>query len=398
MATKPVVYYNTPANTVTGNTINVDFSSTLTKDHESETPLTALLTRLSSKPALTHQYKFPVGRFAPRTATVSALVAASAVAAASTILLSDYGEYFLPGDVIEIQNNSSNDDATHVSQGIVTAVSSDTLTVKAYDPATYGVSLIPAGAIVRVMFSAMMEGSSGRPSRQTIPTVYENYVQTFEDYYNVTNLQAQNRQYIMPERVRLREEKRIQHALDIENALWLAKKVKDVTSGGTYGGSTYKPVYQMDGIIAQISSNSLTYGASMSQDELFDFMRTMHSPQYSGGNRRTVFASADLLAQVTKLPMSLVRISTTTTSWGLTITNTEFMGFNWQWILTPALTDARSGWGIVTHPQFMRLRPFIPTTFKMNVQGNKDNYFEDGFLTATSVEVTLEELFGVIKP
>jgi hypothetical protein len=396
MADVPVVK-QVPISTVTGTTINIDFSSTLTLDHESEVPLMALLTRMASKKTLTHQFKFAVGRFAPRTGIVSGNVAATAVGVAATITV-DHPEYFLPFDKIEVQANDGNDNATHTSHLLVTEVGASTITVKGYDPATYGVSAIADGAVLRVLYSTMKEGSSGRAARQTVPTVYEQYVQTFEDYFNVSNLQAENRQYIMPERVRLREEARKKHALDQEYAVWLGKKVKDVTSGGTGGGSTNNPIYEMDGVISQLKTNVLIYGASMTNDKLFDFMRDVHSPAYSGGMKRTVFASADLLSQVNKLPLTQVRITPRETTWGVNITEVAFMGKIWQWIEAPILSEVRSGWGVVTHPMYMQLRPFIPTQYRMNVQNNKDNYFEDGFITSTSVAVYLEEVFGLIKP
>ena len=78
MADVPVVYYNRPLDSTAGTTINIDFSSELTRDYESEVPLLTLLNKLKSKAALTNEFKFAIGRRAPRTAVTTNTTSAGA--------------------------------------------------------------------------------------------------------------------------------------------------------------------------------------------------------------------------------------------------------------------------------------------------------------------------------
>lgn len=384
----PVKYRDTPISSVYGTTINIDFSADLTLDHESEVPLLTLLGKLKTAKTATHQFKFAVGRFAPRTSTTTAEVAATAVGTSATVPVAD-GTVFNVSDVVEVPD--VNDDATHTSQLLITGITTNDLTCRPYKPATYGVSAIASGATVRKIFSAMIEGSSGRWSHQTVPTVYDQYIQIFEDYFDVTNVQAENRQYTQPERARLREEARKKHALDQEYALYLAKKVQDTSTTG-------KPRYQMDGLDAQTISWVLTYGDNLLETNLFDFIRKVHNPAYTGGNKRLVVSSLELISRVNKLITERMRATPRDTTWGPGVTDIQFGDKVWSFVEAPALSAARTGYGYVVHPMFLRKRVFMPTTYRMNVQNPIDNFFKDGFITAMALEQRLEEVAGKIKP
>ena len=392
MADKPVVYYNRPLDSTAGTTINVDFSSELTRDFESEVPLLTLLSKLKSKPALTNEFKFAIARRAPRTELTTSATAAGAAGIVGTIGMTGHTEYFVPGDIIEASGTAP--DATHTMQMYVSAVTANTsLTVYPADP-TLGISAIPSGATIRRIGVAMVEGSSGTNSSQTVPTVYNQYCQSFEHYFDVTRIQAQNRQYTEPERSRLREETRMKHALDQEYSYFFSHKVKDTTITGTGG----KPRYQMSGAFEQISTNVLEYGADLAADELYAFMTLVHTPMYSAGMKRLVLASGDLLAHVNNLATQAIRISTEDSTWGPNITRVQFAGRVWDFVEAPTLSEARAGWGLVVHPMYMRRRPLIETEYEMNVQVPKSKYCQDGFYTVSALELRLEEVFGIICP
>jgi hypothetical protein len=376
--------------------MNIDFSSDLTLQHESEVPLLTLLGKLASERKKTNIFKFATGRFAPRTSLVANGEAAVAADNPMTLdVTAGTGVYFLAGDLLEFSGVT--EDATHKNIAIVTAVNTDALTVYGYTDETstsYGIPAITQGATVRRISSAMVEGSDGRASSQTIPNVTTQYCQVFEDYFDVTRIQAENRQYTGPERSRLRDESRKKHAVDQEYAAFLGRlgiELSNTTSTG-------KPRYMMAGSISLISSNVLTYGATLEDDELYDFMTDVHSPKYSGGNKRMVLASADLLASVNKLAKAAIRITVRDSTWGPNITTVQFAGRVWEFIEAPCLSESRDGWGVVMHPRYMKKGELIPTEYRMNVQTAIANYFKDGFESAWGLEQRLEEVFGIIKP
>lgn len=389
MADVPVTFTSRPAVSTDGTTTNIDFSKDLVMDYESEAPLLTLLTKMKDESVATNEFRFAIGRRAPRSSTASGAVAAVAATNTTTLnVAAGTGAYFVAGDTIEAPD--TNNDATHTNQLYVVSISTDALTVRSYSQ-DLGVAAIDDGAIIRRIAPAMVEASSGTDAQQTEPTVYTQYAQSFEHYFSVSRLQDKNRQYTHPERARLREEARQKHVVDKEYAMFLQKKIKDTTTTG-------KPRYQQAGLISQISSNVLTYGASLSDTELYDFMTLVHNPAYSAGAKRLVFASGDLMASINKLASPAIRISTKESTWGPNISVVQFAGKVWEFVEAPILSEARGGWGIVTHPRYMKKRTLIPTVYEMNVQNPIDKFYKDGFYSVDAIEVKLEEVFGVIKP
>ena len=399
MATAPTVYYNRPLDASLTGTQEIDFSRDLTLDHETEVPLLTLVSKLRSEKTETNQFKFAIGRFAPRTTTVSGAVSAGSVGASATLnVATGYGVYFTVGDIIEVPAGAA--DATHATQLWVYSISTDALTVYACN-VSYGVAALPDGATVRRLFSNVAEGhASGVGSSQTIPTVYTQYCTNFETYFDVTKIQAENRQYTGPERTRLREEARKKHAVDHEYAYFLSQKViGSTTYTGTSGmGATGYPLWQMDGIINQISSNTLKYGPNLDQNALFDFITQVHNPMYSGGVKRMVLASGDLLGQINKLSTPSLRITPKETTWGPMISEIQFAGKVWEFIEAPVLSEARPGWGVIVHPSFLKKRVLVPTRYEMNLQNPIDKFYRDGFWSVDAIEFRLEEVGGYIYP
>lgn len=394
MATAPTVYYNRPLDSALTGTQDIDFSRDLTLDHETEVPLLTLVSKLRSEKTETNVFKFAIGRFAPRTTTANGAVTAAAVAASTTLnVATGFGVYFTVGDTIEAVSAAT--DATHSGQLIISAISTDALTVYSSDP-TYGVAGIPDGSVIRRLFANVSEGHAGGVgSSQTIPTVYTQYCTNFETYFDVTKIQAENRQYTGPERTRLREEARKKHALDHEYAYFLSKKVASAVTGY---GATGAPLNAMDGIINQISSNTLKYGANLDQNALFDFLTQVHNPMYSGGVKRMVLASGDLLGQINKLSTPSLRITPKETTWGPMISEIQFAGKVWEFIEAPVLSEARPGWGVVVHPSFLKKRVLVPTRYEMNLQNPIDKFYRDGFWSVDAVEFRLEEVGGYLYP
>lgn len=388
MADQPVVFSGRPIASTDGTTINIDFSKDLVMDYESEAPLLTLMTKMQDEPTETNEFRFAIGRRAPRSSTAVGAVTAGAAAATKTLTVAA-GEYFVPGDTIEVPDTNVTAGVT-TNQLYVVSISGDDLTVRGYST-SLGVCAIDDGAIVRRIAPAMVEASSGTDAQQTEPTVYSQYCQSFEHYFSVSRLQDKNRQYTHPERARLREEARQKHVVDKEYAYFFQRKTKDETTTG-------KPRYQMDGLIPQISSNVLTYGATLSDTELYDFMTLVHNPAFSAGSKRLVFASGDLLASINKLASPAIRITTKESTWGPNISVVQFAGKVWEFVEAPVLSDARGGWGIVTHPRYMKKRTLIPTVYEMNVQNPIDKFYKDGFYSVDAIEVKLEEVFGIIKP
>lgn len=383
----PTVRRSGTLSTDTGLT-EIDFSRELTMDYESEAVLLTLLGQIQSKKTKTHKFMFAVDRQAPRLDLVNGAVVAGAVGAEVSVIV-DHGTYFNDGDVIEVPDTYN--DATHTNQLYVRSVSSNTLTCVAFDPATYGVCTIDDDVEIRRLTTATVEGGEGTTAKSILPNIYTQYVHKFEDYYRLTDIKEEDQQYTGPERTRLRENFRKKHVIDQEVAAFISKPVEDLSTATT-------PRRQMGGLESIITSNILNYGATLGDDELYDFMTLIHNPAYSAGSRRLVLASGDLLGSIQKLAKSGLRITPKDTTWGPSINVVHFAGKVWEFAEAPILSQYRPGWGVVIHPRFIRKRTFIPTKLRLNVQSNKATYIEDGWVSYWGLEVRMEESMGWIRP
>lgn len=392
MADVPVTYV-LPVVSTQGTTNRVDFSKDLPMDYEDAFPFTVLTTKMQDEKANNIEFKYAIGRQAPRYSPTTAATAAGAVDATATIAVTN-GEYFVAGDTIETPD--TNNDATHTNQLYVVSVSSDTLTVQAYNKDTYGVAAVDSGAVVRRIAPAFSEKNTGATGQQTEPTVSTGYCQELINGFELTDTQSNIWQYTHPERTRLREESRLKHLQDLETASFLQIGTKDVDTATA-------PRYQMSGIISLVTSNVFHYGAEMDKNELYSYMQQIHAPAYAAGKARLVFASAGFLANINKLvdnkDQSSIRITPADKTWGPNITRMQFAGWTWDFVDTPVLTAARDGWAVVAVPRYLKKRTFFPTTYEMDIRTPGYSYFSDRFKTVCGFQLSgPEETMAVIRP
>lgn len=392
MADVPATYVS-PIVSTQGTTNKVDFSKDLPMDYEDAFPFTVLTTRMRDEKANNIEFKYAVGRQAPRFSPTTSSTAQGAVNATATINVAN-GEYFVAGDTIETPDTYN--DSTHTNQLYVVSVSGDALTVQAYDKTTYGVAAVDSGANVRRIASAFPEKNTGATGQQTEPTVYTGYCQELINGFELTDTQSNIWQYTHPERTRLREEARLKHLQDLETSFFLQKGIKDESV-------TNSPRYQMSGITSLVTSNIFYYGAEMDKNELYSYMQTIHAPAYAAGKTRLVFSSAGFLANINKLvdnkDQSSIRITPADKTWGPNITRMQFAGWTWDFVDTPVLTANRDGWAVVTVPRYIKKRTFFPTTYEMDIRTPGYSYFSDRFKTVCGLQLSgPEETFAIIRP
>ena len=390
MADVPVVYTNDASITsVNGTTIDVDFSSKLIRDYEDITSLLTFVTKIGDEPVLTNEFGYFTDRRLPRTTTLSAASAAGTAGSLVTLSVVD-SDYFIQYDQIEI-SGATDDGTTYTSQAWIVSSASNSITCRPTE-ATLAIGPAASGSTVRKIASDMSENGSGRYAIQTVPTKYNLYTQTFENYYKVSWIQDKNRQYTDPERSRLREDARREHAFDIDYAMMISELGKDAMTDATL------PKRTMLGLMNSFKTNKQAYGQTLTLPTLFNFMRQVHAPQYAGGKTRMVWASADLIAQVNMLANNSLRTSTKDSTWGPAVTQVQFGNWTWNFVESWSLSDARPGYGIVVAPQHLKRRSFTNTIFQMNVQNPIDKFYKDGFYTVTSIQNSLEEAGGILSP
>lgn len=396
MATLPTVVHNasfSTASTSGGPRINIDYRTQLVKQRESAAPFLSLMLNINSQKTETHQFSGFETRPNPKKSALTADVAAGGSAGASITVPVTNGKYFAIGDIVKATGASTGGDTTKTITGRVTAVSGNNLTVYPNDP-TLTIAGMSNGQTLQVWGSSYAQGALSATPTGVKPDQKTFYTQIFKHAYQVNRTQANNRLYGSPERDRLRGEKEIEHMIEIEKAMLNGDGTVDTTSDTD-------PRTNMTGLLNQFTSNIMSYGAELTEDELFDFMTTLHAPKYAPDgkmSKRMVLASADLIKFVNKIAIARSAPREMLTVYGVDVFKVVFANRTWEFVEDPVLSDFLPGWGVVFHPRYVKLREFRPTRLEANIQANDADYYKDQFLTELGLEVYLEELGGILRP
>jgi hypothetical protein len=386
----------TTVSSYTATTLKPDFSRILTLDYENDYPFTTFQGQVPQEKATGSKFNFFVGRRIPRTTTAAGAVTVGGSAGATVTInvATGTGQYFSIGDLIFVP--SAVFDSTHTNRYIVTAISTDALTVYPNDPAKIAQAIADTATLYRFSMS-IKEGSSGRAPIQTVPTQYTQNIHTFEDYGRVNRQTNESETWTMEREIlRVRNEKRIEHMQNIE----AGSLFSDISEDRTVAGSNQNPRYTQNGAFRLISTNAYTYSSAMSQNGLYNFMAQVHRPGFTVGNMRLVFASMGAMNEFNKLFVGALRIqpSEGTMSWGVNFTQITYLGITWKFILTQKISEIADGAALVVAPSLVSRKVLIPTEFRENVQNPKDNFLESGWISCNALKLGLEEANGLILP
>lgn len=375
-----------------GERINIDYRMNLIKQRESSAPFLALMLNINNEATKTHQFNHFTTRPNPKKSVIAGAVAVGAAAnTARDVIVAD-AKVFNVGDIVIATGAVPGAGESKYGRVRTVTVATNTLSVGPNDP-TMIIAAMGDGETLQVWGNSFAQGTLSANPSGTKPALSQLYTQIFKNAYQVNKTQANNRLYGAPERDRLRGEKEIEHVIEIEKALINADGSVDTTNDTD-------PRTNITGLLNQISTNVLSYGADLSQDELFDFMNTLHAPKYAPDGKqsmRMVLASASIMGQIAKLaivnraPMEMV------SQYGVDIGKVTFNGRTWKFIEHPVLSDFLPGSAIVFHPRYVKLREFRPTVIQANIQANDADYFKDQFMTEVGLEVQLEELHGLMQ-
>lgn len=391
----PTMVSSITANTLDGGgRIDVDYRAQLVLNRESAAPFTSLMLNINTDSVVTNTFGAFEDRPNPKKGTISGAVAVGGGAniAVTVNLVADHGDRFKKGDIV-IGKLAVAADATQTTVGIVTAVSSDALTVKPADPALIFAPLTD-GDVLQIWGNSFAGGADASDPLATVPAKLTFYTQIFKDSYQVDKTQANNRLYGAPERDRLRAATEIAHLIEIEKAMLNGLGIQDTTNQTSPRG-------MIKGVIRQFTSNVLPYGATLTKAKLFHFMTTLHAPKYATDGKmshRLCIVSADILEAINNIAEAVHQVTTIVTEYGVDITKMIYAGRTWDFVEDPVLSDLLPGYGVVFHPRYVKLREFRPTRLEANIQLPGYDCFKDQFLSELGLEITLEELGGVLKP
>jgi hypothetical protein len=397
MAADPTMVYDQNFSDSTGTggqRVWIDYRMQLIRQRESAAPFLSLMLNINSEPTLTHEFRAFETRPNPKKAAVSGLVAQAGTnnGTVTVNVATGKGSIFNVGDIV-IGNTTLGVGGTSTNVGIITAISTDALTVRGNDTALKYAGLAD-GEILQVWGNSFAQGTLSAKPSMTKPNMLAFYTQIFKNSYKVTKTHANNRLYGSPERDRLRAEKEIEHMIEIEKALLRGDGILDTTNASD-------PRTTMKGLINQISSNVLPTGGTLTPTMLFDFMTQVHKPKYATDgkmSRRLVICSADILNNINTIANANRRTLDVVTSYGMDVSKMVWAGRTWDFIEDPVLSDFLPGYAIIVHPRYVKLREFRPTVLEANIQAPDEDAYKDQFFTELGLEVQLEELHGLITP
>lgn len=400
MPTEPSVVQNATFGTLAsqgGPRINIDYRMQLIKQRESAAPFLAFMLHLNSKKTETYDFRGFETRPNPERATVdTGCSAGSAGATVQVVVASGKGTYFTVRDTVRFKNAVAGS-ASYTTFGVITAISTDTITIRPNDPAK-AITAISAGDELQVVAPSFAQAALSANPSATVPTLKTFYTQIFKNAYRVSKTHANNRLYGAPERDRLRGETEIKHRVGINKALILGEGILDTTE------DTANPRTTLTGIMSQLTSstsNILSYGASLEASELFGFMTDVHQYRYApDGNsmRRMVLCSADIMDAINQIALDTRQSVKIENVFGMDVSRLQWAGRTWDLVEDPVFSELLPGKAVVFHPRYVRLREFRSTRLEANIQPNNADYFEDQLLTELGLEVFLPELHGVIQP
>ena len=370
--------------------VNIDYRLQLIRQRESAAPFLSLMLNINSEPTLTHQFRVFETRPNPKKALL--VSGGIAGAAADWVVTTGKGTYFKVGDILKPTGTSIG--ASETLEAIIMSISTDTLHVHANTTAAaLTLPAVAAGETIQVWGNSHAQGGTAASTNATVPLMKSFYTQIFKHAYKVTKTHANNRLYGAPERDRIRSEKEMEHIIEIEKSLLWSNGILDTT--GT------EPRTTLTGLINQISSNVLNYGATLTDDLLFDFMTSVHKMKYATDgkmSRRLVLASSKIMNDVNKIALKTKQTIEVVQMFGMDVSKLVWAGRTWDFIEDPILSDFLDGTAIVLHPRYVKLREFRPTVLDANIQANDADYFLDQFMTELGLEVNLEELHGIMQP
>lgn len=371
--------------------VNIDYRMQLIRQRESAAPFLSLMLNINSEPTLTHEFRIFETRPNPKKALTTTDEAGGATG--TWDMATGKGTYFQVGDILKPAGIVAG--AGETLEAIVTSISSDAVTWKANTNTASAktVVAVPTGTMIQIWGNSHAQGGLSAKTNATVPLRRAFYTQIFKHAYKVTKTHANNRLYGAPERDRIRGEKEIEHIIEIEKSLLWSDGVLD-TSGT-------EPRTTLTGLINQISSNVLEYGATLTSDLFFDFMTTVHAMKYATDgkmSRRLVIASSKVMSDVNKIALKTRQTLDVVQMYGVDVSKMVWAGRTWDFVEDPILSDFLDGYALVLQPRYVKLREFRPTVLDANIQPNDADYFLDQFMTELGLEVQLEELHGVIKP
>lgn len=296
---------------------------------------------------------------------------AAGYAANATSIAVDNGDFFQAGDQVKVPRTQE--------VMLVTAVSSDTLTVVRGYGVTAAAALVDNDPVV-IIGNVNQEGAAVRALRSANETEVFNYTQIFRTAFGVTGTNAASDTYGGDDIVYQEAKKGIEHAMDINRAFMFGEKKLDTT--GT------KVARATGGLLSFLSANNYAAGGALTQDE-FDQNICEKAFKY-GSSEKLMLASARVVSVINTWALGKYEVKSGEETFGLSIMKYISPFGILNIVYDPMLEGAiYGGYAAILDPENIAYRPLKgrDTSLRRNIQAPDIDGITHEYLTEAGLQV-----------
>jgi hypothetical protein len=247
-----------------------------------------------------------------------------------------------------------------------------------------------------VIGSANVEGGDVGVPDEWGETQKFNYTQIFRRPFGATRTREASESYFGKTRPRLRAEKAIEHAIDLERAFMFGYKAETSSANSVWRTT--------GGFIEFATENPLDLsGSTLTEPDLEGWMEDVFAHTASGDSR-VLFGSAQVISAFDQLGTDRVRLVPSDKTLGLTVRQflTSHGTFN---IIKHRLLefglggDGYGDYAFVVDPKMLKMRTLSGGSTKLLIdrqQPGADGWIDE-YLTETGLQLTNPEVHGILK-
>ncbi len=249
-----------------------------------------------------------------------------------------------------------------------------------------------------VIGSAWSEGAdAGVPDEWQESQVW-NLTQIFRRPFGATRTREASQTYVGQTRPKLRAEKAIEHAIDIERAFLFGERKEQLTGG------TNLVIRGTRGFLAFATSNIKDAGGTLTENELEDWLADVFAKTASG-DTRTLFASAKVVSVIDQLAAARLQMVPSDKTYGIAVgqymTSHGTLNIVKHRLLENGLSGGNgyAGYALAVDPKMLAMRDLNGggTKLRPDVAVPGVDGWVDEYLTETGFQLMVPQVHGVLK-
>jgi len=318
------------------------------------------------------------------------------VVTATTAITVDDGTVFQANDLVLVPSTSEVMRVTSVAGNVITVVRGATT-----GPGETAATTIADNGDLIVIGGAWKEGADAGIPDEWQESHKFNYTQIFRRPFGASRTREGSNSYLGQTRPRLRAEKAIEHAIDIERAFLFGQRAEVIS-----GNSVYRNTRGFD---TWATSNVKDAGGTLTENELEDWLADVFAKTASGDSR-VLFASAKVVSVIDQLAASRLQMVPSDKTYGIAVgqylTSHGTLNIVKHRLLEKSQsTGAGAGAAFkddeafCVDPKMLMKRDFVngATKLRMDVQTPGVDGWIDEYLTETGLQFSIPAVHGVLE-